>query len=358
MIAIIYIGDIEECPFWDKYKKILDKKNYAYEVIYWDRKNKNESNTGFHRYFCKEDKLGSKISKLKAFLNFRNFIKNIFKYKKYDKVIVLTTLTGILIQDILIKKYKNNYIFDIRDLSYEKYKMFYLLEKNIVENSYFTAISSKGFLNVLPKSNKYIIANNFRYEDIIASSKEKRIFTNKNKKYIKIVYIGAIRQYENICKFIDVFSNDERFLLYFHGDGDDYIKVREYLKIKQSKNIYLTGRYFNYEKLDLLKDADILNNYYKTTYNIKHANANKYFDGIVFKIPQLANKDSYDGKKIKENEIGISVSLEDPLVKEKIIEFYYDINYVDFYKKCNEILSEALQEDKIYLNKIKNFIEK
>ena len=62
-----------------------------------------------------------------------------------------------LLFDLLLFKYKNNYILDIRDPSYEKFKLFNQILKKIICSSYFTTISSEGFLEFLPKLRENIL---------------------------------------------------------------------------------------------------------------------------------------------------------------------------------------------------------
>lgn len=355
MVGIVYIGDIKECPFIDKYIDTFDRANCNYEIIYWDRNNKNNDEDKIIRYSKKSDVNKSKVAKLKDFFCFRKFVNKNIKEKKYDRLVILTTLTGIMIIDKILKKYRNKYIFDIRDFSYEKNKVFFLLEKFLIKNSRFTCISSEGFKNFLPKHNDYIISHNFRYKDL-KCSKKSHLKNGKDK--INIVYIGAIRQYNHIKNIIDKFNNDNRFNLYFHGDGSAYKDLKKYLDNINSSNIIMTGRYSNDDKFKLLEKADILNNHYEISTNIKYATANKYYDGLIFKIPQICNKDSYDGIKVEREGIGLSVSLDDSDLKEKILSFYKNLDYNDFTIKCNAVLEKILDEDKEYLNRINRFARK
>ena len=126
------------------------------------------------------------------------------KENESNKVILLSTLTGILLFDKL-KKYNKKYIFDIRDYSYEHIYVFRKIEKKLIKNSYFTAISSKGFKSFLPKHD-YIVAHNFNRNEMIEMPKFK-----KHDLPLKLVWNGTVRFFDFQKQYLDLLKNDIRF---------------------------------------------------------------------------------------------------------------------------------------------------
>ena len=163
MVGIVFIGDISLCPYLSKYVEICETLHMDYEVLFWNRSNEVTSLPDNYLSFSYQSNLRqSKITKGLDFLKYKQWLDKQIKTRKYDKLIILTTLTGILMYDIL-KKYRGKYIFDIRDYSYEHIKVFYNMEKNVIKNSFFTCISSTGLQNFLPKHN-YLVTHNVQTE--------------------------------------------------------------------------------------------------------------------------------------------------------------------------------------------------
>ncbi|MEO3112013.1 hypothetical protein, partial [Turicibacter sanguinis] len=351
------IGDIYECSFLEKYLYIFSSENQEYDIIYWNRKEYREGEgSNIFVFNNTSDCNMMKILKMKEFLKFRIYINKILKQKKYDKLVILTTLTGVLLIDKLIFDYSSKYIFDIRDLSGEKWSLFKYLEKKIIENSFFTCISSKGFESKLPEYNNYVLSHNIRLNDL----KNRVIIrnNNSNKEKINIVYIGAIRQFEHIVKFIEKIAPDKRFNLYYHGDGSDYVKLKEFCLEKQYDNVFVTGKYNNDEKKELLLKADIINNHYDLTMNTQYCTSNKFYDGLIYKIPQLVNLNTFDGKQIRKQELGLEIDLNWDDINDQIYDYYMNLDFNSFVNRCEILLDEILLEDENYINQIYCFVKK
>ena len=134
MVTLIFCGDIAVCPYLKRYTDEFDKLNVEYEVLFWNRNTRDISvpkNYYYYDSIC--DDADGKLKKLKGFQGFRKWIVNHLKTHKTDGLILLSTLTGVLLFDKL-KKYKNQYVFDIRDYSFEKYWIFRCIEKKVIKN--------------------------------------------------------------------------------------------------------------------------------------------------------------------------------------------------------------------------------
>lgn len=357
-VGIIVIGNIRYCPFLKKYLSALEKGKIKYKVLYWEREEENvDYNQEIYYSFKHKSKLDrSAFSKIFDFIKFRRWVISKVQECKFDKLILLTTLTGVFLFDFLMKNYKGKYIFDIRDYSYENYKIFKFIEKMIVKNSYFTSISSDAFKNFLPKSDKYINCHNLVYNDL---QYVKKICKNKKLKNIKVVWNGTLRYFEHQKKIIDKLGNDNRFTMIYHGSGPEEQKYRNYVSQKGYSNIFFTGAYKNEDKHLLLEGADILNNSYGTgdQKKIKDAMANRLYDGLIYQIPQLVEVNTYKTKIVSTNEIGISLSLEESEFSNKLFSYYNQINDGKFSNSCKKLLDKYLSEDRKYLRKIKKFVE-
>jgi len=352
MIAIVFVLNPNFAPYIKKYTRIIESMKLDYKIIYWDRldsKNHNSENSVIFRY--KKDLSSSKFSKISSFIKFRKFVNNELS-KDYTHVILLSTLSGFLINRKNLKKYYNKIVYDIRDYTYESLPFYKYKEKKIIEKSSIVPISSNGFLNFLPKSEKYIINHNIPAEE---KNDESLIRKYSDDKYpITISFVGAIRHFNIDKKLVEIFGNDNRFRLEFHGYGMTYEKLKDFISDKYN-NVDITGYYSNEEKKDFYSRCDIINNYYSDEYINKYAISNKFYDSLVYKIPIWGNPNVYLGQAIKQYGLGIALRL-DNNIKEKLINEFESFNYDKFQINCTKLLKEIRDEENNFELQIIKFL--
>lgn len=356
MIGIVFIGDLKYCPYLNRYTESLEKSNTKYEVLYWNREGSSNKYPDNYIGYVKKSRLNKSIyHKFFDFIGYKLWLNRKLKNTKYDKLIILSTLSGIISFEFLLNKYKNKYIFDIRDYSYEHNRIFYMIEKKIIENSYFTCISSEGFKNFLPQDYPYIIAHNFSIDDY---KNRKRFTKKKNGALLNLVFIGSVRYFEHQVKIINHLKDDHRFRMYFHGSGAELDIFIQYCKENKIQNVIFTGGYDNSDKYKLLKNADLLNNSYKTSkfLEVKYAISNKFYDGLIYGIPQLVETETYKQEKVEELEVGVGIDENDTGFADKLYNYYFNIDEDLFALKSNEELGRILSDEDKYSKKIKDFI--
>lgn len=357
MIGIIFISDIKYCPYLEKYTEILKSNNEEFEVLFWSREKKYiDYPSNFSPYNYESEKNRLPVFKMFDFLKYRRWLKNKINSRQYNKLIILSTLSGMIISDVLIKDFKDKYIFDIRDYSYEYNLAFYNIEKKIIKGSYFTCISSNGFKEFLPKGLNYLTVHNFNKNDL----QHKKDFKKKdlgNK--LSVVFIGGVRYFDHQRKLIDKLKNDSRFEMVYHGAGIELDRFIAYCQDNDVKNIVFTGEYNNKDKNLLLKDADILNNSYKSKkfIEVKYAISNKYYDGLIFGIPQLVETKTYKQSIVESLGLGIGLDENDMDFSDKLYEYYFDVDEKNFEISCNRELKNIIEEDSNFSDSIKRFIE-
>ncbi|MEH7095601.1 hypothetical protein [Neobacillus vireti] len=290
-IAIIGFHNLHLMQFLYKYTELLDANDIAYDVIYWDRDidssikvKKFKGTPVCFRY--KMDNYQPKYKKIIGFLKCLLFVKKTIKRNRYDKLIFLTTQTALPLYLTTIK-YKGKYIFDYRDITFEDIGICKRLVRKIIDNSVFTAISSRGFVRVLGDSEKFITAHNCSDLDLLEITN-----TKKNSNVIRIVFWGMVRQIEFNKKVCDMFANDDRFEVLFHGEGY-YLELQAYCSARGYHNITFTGRYSVEEIKKFASNADILMNLYDNDKQQKWAMTVKLYDGIRYQLPMLITKGSY-----------------------------------------------------------------
>lgn len=351
MIGIIHVGNALKEPYFEKYEKVLTESKKEYEIIMWDRKNKErEYPANVHAFFKKTGK--GKLSKALAFSSYFRFVQKIIKEKKYDKLILLTTLSAFSCKRILKKRYAGKYVFDIRDLTYEYYAPFKKNVAEIVKNSAFTTISSSKFKEFLPNWNYYVRTHNFRYEDVLNAKPKSNL---KKDGIINVVYIGFTRGDVFNCRLVEIFGGDKRFSLRIAGERCDSETVLA--KAKGYDNVNISGRYELNEKFDLIKSADMIINMNLNSFNGKRLVSNKYYDSLTFKLPQIARKGEFIGELVERKGLGITLDFDDESFADKVYSYMENLDEEKFYHSVRTELNEVLEEDKIFIAKLKNFIE-
>ncbi|MEK5585138.1 hypothetical protein MKZ21_23095 [Paenibacillus sp. FSL P2-0536] len=357
MVGLIFIGDINFCPYLEKYTSVLQEKNIEYEVLFWNRENKNFDLPTNYIYFNKKSRYRKNpVFKILEFMQFSLWLQRIIIKKKYSKLIILSTLSGMFLANVLLKKYPGKYVFDIRDYSYEHIKFFSLLEEKLIKKSFFTCISSQGFKEFLPKNYPYVMAHNFNSKDLSISRKFEKKGLDRP---LNLVWNGTVRYFEHQEKILSKLANDKRFNIIYHGMGSDYELYINFCEKMGFSNIKFTGNYNNLEKEKLLKDADILNNSYgtKKEMEVKYAMANRYYDGLIYKIPQLVEINTFKHKKVQEIEVGIGIDIASENLADLLYEYYCNINETQFNYNCNQEIGGILKEDNLYIDKIKEFFD-
>ena len=318
MVGIIFSNDTNTCPFLDKYIKVLNNIGQEYEVILWNREG---NNTVYPPNYLvcnvKSDVYVPIRKKIIGFLKFKQFLIKTIKDRDYDKLIFLTTFPAIFCYKLTKKQYKNKYIFDFRDLSYERYGFFRKRVKKIIKNSAFTCLSSPGFAEVLGLDN-YVMAHNFRYKDLDQANK---------------------------C---------DRFEGNIVGSGNDTASFVQY--IKDIPNVFVKGTYNNEEKAKFIDEADMLLYYYPCDFNCDRALANKYYDCLIYKKPLIGNADTYSGQRLRQKGLGISLKLDCDNFANEVFDFYASIKIDDFKEAINTEIQAVLNDDVKYLKAIEDFL--
>lgn len=356
MVGIIFVGDLYVCPYLHRYVGACDESNTSYEVLFWNRCGEKLELPKNYYYFdmpSKEDK--SVFLKIFDFINYRKWLIKRISSRKYDRLIILSTLSGFFLADVL-RKYKNRYIFDIRDYSYEHIKPFYMKEKKIIKNSAYTAISSPGFKNFLPEHDYYIIHNMQSSEATYKGSFSKKQYGEK----LNIVWNGTMRYFKHQRNVIMRLANDPRFMMYYHGSGPELELYRKFAEEMKIENIAFTGRYNNDQKATLLSNADLLNNSYwiDNKNEVLYAISNRYYDGLIYRIPQLLEADTYKAKVCEDNGIGIGIDARDERFADRLYEWYFQIETGQFEKKCQSLLEKAVEDDIKVNCKLIEFLQK
>lgn len=360
-ILIIGCFDYYFHPYVAKYSGYFEKNNIEYKFLYWNRQESSRpTNNNFVAFECRTDSYTSVIKKIRGYLAYRKYVVQYIKKNNFDKCIVLATQTMVICKRIVFKYFKNAYVFDFRDETYEKYSLYRKMVENCIEKSDFTVISSPEF--------KSIFQNKFQNKFILCHNNKINYFSIKNNYHkqfpLRLTFWGMIRQYRYFYRLIDLFSNDSRFVVAFHGEG--YVKqLQQYVVDRGYWNIIITGHYEQQDISSFVRGTDILINAYSNNSTQYRALTVKLYDGIFYELPQIVQSNSFVDNFLSQRGCGkldlnfdfLDLNQKD-LVLNEFIYKYYHLSISSMRSAYSKIRQEISQDDRHFYSFLKKFAKK
>ena len=350
-ILIVGFSKIKYMPYMNFYLENIDTVSNDLHLLYWNRDLKEE-NTDFlsgitlHEFCCKQDDDVAKLSKIGSFIKFRKYVKRVIKKGKFDFIIVLHSLPGVLICDLLRRNYKNKYIFDYRDSTYEGFPPFKKVVGNLVENSSATFVSSDAFRRFLPIEckDKIFTSHNMLMDSLNHRDEKKNHGIESDK--IRVSFWGFIRHEEINRELIKKISADARFELHYYGREQQVaLNLKQYSKEINAQNVFFHGEYKPEDRYEFVRTTDIIHNVYNDA-NTMLAMGNKYYDAAIFYIPIMSMRGAFMADMAGKAGIGFDVDPYDDDFTDKLFDEYSVINNGEFAKRCDEELERVLTEYK------------
>ena len=338
-VLLLGFGKIAYMPYMNFYLETLEgRKDIDFELIYWDRDGKPDAavperiKKAYKFEAHLEEQLPFK-SKLKYFLRYRLFALKILRANQYDKIIVLHTTPGLTLLDYLRSHYRGRYVLDFRDVSYEHIPIYRRLVGKLAEGSVLTYVSSDAFRKFLPNLDKIYTIHNFS-NDALQHTMLRRD-APREREVLRVSYWGLVRQVDVNKKVMDALGNDPRFELHYFGrmqqDGRD---MEQYAVEKQYANVFFHGPYMPEERYSFAQQTDIIHNVYDLGQTTGNAMGNKYYDGIIFGIPQICTQGSFMGDVVEKHNVGLTVDYNSETMGDAIWNYYQSIDWDQFESDC------------------------
>lgn len=347
-ILIIGPGKLKYMPYLHFYLDSMDRGANDIHVAYWNRDEKSEDISSYnglilHEFKCFMVNDAPLKVKFKMFKKYRGFCKEILKRNSFDRLIILHTLPGLMLFDSLVGRYKNKYILDYRDSTYETKSFFRFLVGRLVKCSYCTFVSSDDFRRYLPETER---KKTYTSHNLLEDSLNHRDYTKIKSERIRLAFWGFVREIEVNKQIIDKISQDLRFELHFYGrEQYDALELKKYTMHIGASNIFFHGEYTPDERYYFVEETDLIHNLFgKDNRNMSFAMSNKYYDSIIFRIPQVCQIGSFMGRMCTEHEVGIMVDPSEIDFCDRLYSYYKGLDWSNFIASCDKELDRVLCE--------------
>ena len=344
--CVISFINLENLPYAYTYINTILQFGNTCTVLYWDRLNHHsdlstKEGVRYIPFTFTVNHHTNKLSKYLGYLGAINFIRKKLKKENYTGVILLQTHAAVACWDILIRKYYNRYIVDIRDYTLEHIKQYYKRETLVIQGAFAVIISSPAYKNFLPR-NQYVVAHNYHpiSSDIITEISTAQ--ENRYKKNLPIVisYIGTVRFYDMDKKLIKIFANDKRFRLQYIGSGSEGLV--DFCRQINVSNVDLIGFFEQEEIYEYYKESDFVNNLYGNQSNyLDFALSNRLYHSAQLGIPILVCPGTFMAQIVHEYKLGFVFDFDDINIKEKLLEYYEKTSPDDIKNNAKHFLKQV-----------------
>jgi hypothetical protein len=282
----------------------------------------------------------SRFSKVIDYVRYNKFIKEKLIAANYDRVVVFTIANAIMLFGFLKERFRNNYVFDIRDYSILA-KYFPARFSAAIQNAGLTVISSPGFRVWLPENRTYIIRHNTNS----TSPCDVNVLKNEQTKY-RILTIGSLTYYDVNREVIRQLADSPCFDLEFVGSGTAEPLLKDFVQKKRIKNVTFYGRYAKEDEPKFLKGVSLINVLMDESLNSMTLLSNRFYLSILYNVPMLVNKGSEQARWVQEYGLGVAIDKQRD-ISEQITGYLKNFDRDAFNigrMKCLEIVREDVIE--------------
>jgi hypothetical protein len=344
-VAILSSVNIKHMSMITIYTEILKRNNISFDIIYMDKYDEEEEFEcrKKYRYVNRINRNWPNAIKRIKYMMFVPYATRILKQNDYDFVIVWNDLAIFMFANFLSKHLKNKYCLNVRDNMYYDKKIFRRMYKKCFTNSAFNTISSKGYLDFLPKDADYIQIHSLN--TAILSGMKTRSGLRSMKEPIRIGFIGYVRYFERNQHMLQVFANDNRFEMHYYGKDANVLK--KYATTNKITNCVFHDSFPVHETKKYLEKIDIINNLYgNDTLNVQKAISIKFYHALYARIPILVNTNTYVGELANSLGIGFYVTDINSTMKDELFTWYHGLDFQALNNASNNYLEKVLVENK------------
>ena len=350
-VALILPGNIWFAPYVRIYTRLLEAKRVDYSIISWNRDGRDPTE-GFQYKGISFD--GTRSASLSEYLHYIRFIIRTVSRERFDRLIVFGPQISCLLFSMLIH-WKGKYIIDYRDLSIEQKPGLKQLFSLLVKWSFANVISSPGFARCLPKA-EYLISHNFNVDAVKQALEDKNDSTNfQMSDGIDILTIGGIRDYSSNIEIVKSLANKKGFNCRFVGKGVAENQIRDYCVNNGIRNVHFRGFYRKEDEPGFIMSATFMNIFYPRIITHDTAMSNRFYNSLIYKRPMIVTQDTTQGDYAVK--YGLGVAIQDGTSLAEKLQSFLESDYLEYSKRCNDLLRLFMIDQHAFENKVNSFIE-
>lgn len=354
-VLIIDTAPPERATYLNYYIVACEHAKVDYDRFIWDRKTTAPIEYLAHQiiFHEKAPDIGvSKLRKLYPLYKCVRTLKKIIIAGNYTHLILVNTIAPVVLSGFIRKYFKDRYIIDVRDYTYEKYALYKSRVDALINDSAFSVISSKGFYAFLAQNPKIVIAHNIsNVNDVMETP------TIKMGRQNTIGFVGYVRYKNENWKLIQTLANNPSYDLLYAGDVMPGCNLEELCRQRQIDNVWFLGKFNNRDKGEIYEKIDMINSLYGDfSLEVTTAVPNRYYDALLYKKPILASKGTFLGELVAKKHLGLAVDVFTDDVKSLIDCYIKDFDTKNFQRCCQEELATVLREQQTYEERIKSFL--
>ena len=265
---------------------------------------------------------------------------------------MFTIAHAVYFESFFKRKFKGEFIFDIRDNSPMcKIPFFRRKMENLIADSKYTVISSAGFLKWLPLKykEKYVVAHNVTSEVLHKYLNSSDLPVKGS--VLRILTIGAIRDFGPNSYIIEQLANDMRFQMQFSGDGNGLERLKDFTAQSKYNNVSFTGKYLKKDEVQIVEKNDMINIYLSRNQNSDTAMANRFYLSVMLRKPMIVNNESFQAEQVCKYGIGVMLAPNDN-VKEVLMTYWNSLDVERYNEGCTKFLTDVLNEIEIFKNRV------
>jgi hypothetical protein len=341
-------------PHVSIYLRLLEKAQVPYDIICWNRKGDKldsiEDNYVVYNHPTNDDFPAWK--KLFECRRFASFVKSNVDKDKYFGVIVFTIATALFSYRFITQKFKDKYVFDIRDWSpLMNVSVIKTIVSKLIRDSYCTCISSEGFKHWLPKDYLYVVSHNIDQNKL-------QLYVNASLlpfDNIHLLTIGNLRDGVSNSEVISAFGNDRKFVMDFVGDGDAAPFLKSYCIQHNINNVFFHGYYRKDEEDSFIKKCDLMNVYLPNNMLSNYLMTNRFYLSVVFRKPMIVNEGCFQAEMVSKYHLGLVVQ-RDKNMKEQLVNYINSFDSKKYEMGCVDFLKMVCEQVNYFNEKILDFI--
>lgn len=345
-ILLMGFAKMKYMPYMHFYLDQIQRNRHEVHVLYWNRdctpENSPEGVICHEFAWSMEDDI-PKLHKLRGFYEYRKFASDLLRRESFELLVVMHSLPGVLLSGLLTREYRNRFVFDYRDYTYESFAPYRQIIHGLVHASWATFVSSDGFRDVLPALDKLYTSHNLRSDAVSHRGQPRR----RTEGPLRIAFWGYIRHEQLNRKIIQALAGDDRFQLHFYGREQAIaLNLKTYARELDADNVVFHGAYDPGEQDSFAAETDLLHNIYSNTEAPaqQRAMTNKYYDGLAYYLPQLCMKDSFMGARVSREGLGLVCDPDAPDFVDEVWNYYQQLDMEDFVRHCDDALARVLRE--------------